>query len=249
MKIKKVNVYKISANKKKGLVALVFLLMVCLCLLFIKLPQKINNGLFIYKGDMAYESNAFDDAEICYKKALKYNPHIGKVLFNLGNAYYKQGRFAEAIEAYKNVLLTNDTNLSVQTWNNLGNAYYLTGKLSLSADAYKKALLLKKEDAQIRRNLLFVLIKIDSKNNELASNGKEKKTEKKGASKNENNKNDSNDSKHTKSQENKSENMKLSEANISDLFSLISQNERAASDRISKLKSKSKQLPADGPDY
>jgi len=196
---------------------------------------------------MAYDNNAFDVAEIYYKSALKTVPHSPNVLYNLADAYYKQGRYEEAVKVYKDALVATDARLPGCIWNNLGNAYYMQGNLGASAAAYKKALLEDADNEQTRRNLLFVLSQIDLKNSDLAANGKEKETKKKSNS--EKNNQNTNDDSHDKSQAVKSENMKLTENNISDLFSLISQNEQAANERISKMKTKIKQLPATGPDY
>ena len=55
----------------------------------------------------------------------------------MGNAFKKQGKLQEAVEAYENGLLIKPDNAEVI--NNMGNALKEQGKLKEAIKAYKKA--------------------------------------------------------------------------------------------------------------
>ncbi len=49
-----------------------------------------------------YEENKFAEAEVNFKKGIESNVESFEPRFNLGDAIYKQGRFEEALEEFKN---------------------------------------------------------------------------------------------------------------------------------------------------
>lgn len=210
---------------------------------------RITEYRLKYNGDVAYEHGSFGDAEVYYRKALKKIPGQYIVQYNLGNTYYKQERYAEAVTSYRQTLKTDNDSLKLLAWNNLGNAYYKQNELFLSADAYKNALLIGKDNVKVRRNFLFVLNKLESRmvktnpkmrntNQEdmAKKNGQEEKTEKdiQGKKANHNN---------------TAANNQISDKNINDIFKIINQNEDKARSKISRSKQKPVKIMSAEPDY
>ncbi len=81
--------------------------------------------------------------------------------FTKGNAYYTEGQFQEAIDAYEEILKTGVE--SSELYYNLANAYYRHGLLPLAILNYERALLLAPHDRDIRYNLELAYSQIADK--------------------------------------------------------------------------------------
>ena len=77
------------------------------------------------------------------------------------NAYYSDGMFQEAIDAYEDILKTGMT--SPELHYNLGNAYYRNGYLPAAILNFERALLLAPQDKDIRYNLELAYSQITDK--------------------------------------------------------------------------------------
>ncbi|MCC3158586.1 tetratricopeptide repeat protein [Hymenobacter sp. 15J16-1T3B] len=108
------------------------------------------------RGQRAYYAEAPGDAEVAYRAALRAAPGSPAISFNLANALYQQGRYAEAIRLYRQLLATGPAAQRPQVWANLGNAYYQLHDLQRSEAAYRQALLSARTDARIRQDFLLV---------------------------------------------------------------------------------------------
>ena len=73
------------------------------------------------------------------------------VLFERANAFYNQGKYADAISQYEAVLATK--NHSADLYFNLGNAHYKLNHVAPSIYYYEKALKLAPNDSDIKNNL------------------------------------------------------------------------------------------------
>jgi tetratricopeptide (TPR) repeat protein len=79
------------------------------------------------------------------------NPTSAEAQFQLGNAYVKNGQWAQAVTAYKKAI---ELNPNYQTaYANLGVVYYQQGQFDLAASQYKKALELNPNDVDVSYNL------------------------------------------------------------------------------------------------
>lgn len=76
-----------------------------------------------------------------------------QALFEKGNALYNEGKYAEAIDAYKAILATK--NHSAELYFNIANAHYKLNDVAPSIYYYEKALQLSPNDADIKNNLAF----------------------------------------------------------------------------------------------
>lgn len=74
-------------------------------------------------------------------------------LFNVGNDFYNNGKFQDAIGKYQEVLKTGSH--SAELYFNMANAYYKINDIAHSIYYYEKALLLNPQDKDIKSNLAF----------------------------------------------------------------------------------------------
>jgi Ca-activated chloride channel family protein len=135
-------------------------IMICLLFFFYKNIFNIKvftvSSLAVFKANTEYQKAQWGDAEIQYKKALEIMPNSNSALYNLGNTYYRQGRYSEALVIY--LKLSNDkTNKNCSaTWMSLGDTYYKLGTLEKSYESFKKALLLDNSNVIVQQNFLYV---------------------------------------------------------------------------------------------
>lgn len=112
----------------------------------------INDGVELYKN------NKYSDAEVNFKKGLEKDAELFQGHFNLGDAYYKQGRYDEAIQSFKNSLaLTENKNDKSKIYHNIGNSFLKSQKFPESIEAYKNSLKLNPDDLETKYNLSYAL--------------------------------------------------------------------------------------------
>ncbi len=107
-------------------------------------------------GNRSYKQNNFTDAEVNYRKALEKSKELTQGEFNLGDALYKQGRYAEAAEQYRNSAQKHlDEGTKAEALHNLGNALLKDKKIPESIAAYQDALKLNPRDMDTKYNLAY----------------------------------------------------------------------------------------------
>jgi tetratricopeptide (TPR) repeat protein len=74
-------------------------------------------------------------------------------LYNLGNDYFQQGKYSEAITAYEQA---SQELSNAKVFYNLGNAYFKKGMHGKAILNYRKAQFIAPRDGDIRNNLIFV---------------------------------------------------------------------------------------------
>ncbi|MCX7798041.1 MAG: tetratricopeptide repeat protein [Melioribacter sp.] len=127
----------------------------------------------INEGVDLYNSGKYADAEVNFKKSLEKKSDLFEAHFNLGDAYYKQGRFEEAIQSYRNALsFTKDKFNKAKVYHNIGNSLLKLQKYNESVDAYKNALKLNPNDNDTKYNLSYALkmLKENQKQNQQKQN-------------------------------------------------------------------------------
>src|SRR3989344_8765253 len=126
---------------------LVFILLLTSCFQGIAQEDK----KYIRKGNNLYEKEDFVGAEENYLKALEKNNQSTKADFNLGDAFYKQKKFAEAAQQFQKVAeKTTDKELKANAYHNLGNSLLQAEKYQESVNAYKQSLKIKPTDDETR---------------------------------------------------------------------------------------------------
>ena len=110
---------------------------------------------FIRGGNRLYGKGEHAAAEKEYWKALNVDSTSVKGRFNLADAQYEQGKYAQAQRFYEGLATAPSGSPATQaaSWYNLGNALFKQNKLPECVEAYKQALKLQPKDEDARYNL------------------------------------------------------------------------------------------------
>lgn len=118
-------------------------------------------------GVDAYEEKKFADAEVDFKKGVENDMENFESRFNLGDAVYKQGRFEEALEEFKNSIpLAESNEAKAKIFHNIGNSFLKSQKLKESIAAYREALKLNPNDMETKYNLSYALKQMQKQQNQ-----------------------------------------------------------------------------------
>jgi len=110
----------------------------------------------LQSGYQDYQKGDYDQALGEFIQGQLQAPDDPRVLYNLGNAYYKTGDFQSAREHFSQALSQAPPDLQARILYNLGNTAYRQGKLQEAVKNYEAALKLAPDDIQARENLAFV---------------------------------------------------------------------------------------------
>lgn len=137
----------------------------------------------VREGNKYYKAKKFTEAEIAYRKGLEKNPKSFEAGYNLGNALFKQEKYAEALEQYQQIVAgSKESKLKLASaFHNTGNSLLSQKKIAESIEAYKQALKLNPKDDDTRYNLAYAqhLLKNQQKQKEKPKDDKQKKKEEK----------------------------------------------------------------------
>ena len=112
----------------------------------------------VNEGVELYNENKFSDAEVNFKKGAELDPNSFESLFNLGDAYYKQQRYDEALKLFQSALSKSETeDQKAKIYHNVGNSLLKSQKIKESIGAYKEALKLNPNDQETKYNLSYAL--------------------------------------------------------------------------------------------
>jgi len=113
------------------------------------------------KGNRAYDKGDYDAAAQAYQSGKPSAQWEAMRSFNLGDALYRQERYAEAEKAYAEALKhTEDRPLKAKALHNLGNARYQQKNYKGAAEGYAESLKLQPGDPQAQYNLAQSLRKL-----------------------------------------------------------------------------------------
>jgi Ca-activated chloride channel family protein len=109
----------------------------------------------------AYRSGDYEAALKGFIDAQLADPDDPEVLYNVGNAYYKNGDFSTAGQHYRDALdklgdIAQRPELAARLHYNLGNARFKGGQYPQAVESYEQALELAPHDTQAKENLAFV---------------------------------------------------------------------------------------------
>ncbi len=125
---------------------------------FLSYAQKKDKALiasndYVYKGNELVNED-FTLAEMEYRKAISEKPTNVVGAYNLGNAYYKNERFGEALLRHQEVIKTATTKEEKhKAYHNIGNALMQGKQCKEAVEAFKSALRNNPNDDETRYNL------------------------------------------------------------------------------------------------
>jgi tetratricopeptide (TPR) repeat protein len=124
--------------------------------------RSLNNS-----GVDKYKEKKFADAEINFKKGLDKAPDNFITNFNLGDAYYQQKRYEEALKSYQSALAqTKSDNEKAKVYHNIGNSLLKSNQIKESIEAYKNSLKLNPDDEDTKYNLSYALSMLKNQKNQ-----------------------------------------------------------------------------------
>ena len=231
-----------------------FLLFSVFCLLSPALNAQ-QEKKFIREGNIQYEKKNYVEAEKNYSRALNKNKNSYKGTFNLGDAYYQQGKYEEAAEQFQLLTHRATSKDSLSTaYHNLGNALMKSKKYQEGANAYKSALKNNPKDEDTRYNLAYAqqMLKQQQQKNKDKKDDKENKDKKDDKNKDDKDKNDKDkkdkekkddkDNKDNKDKENKQEEKpkkeEISKEDAKRLLDALQNDEKNLQDKLKKGKAK-----------
>jgi tetratricopeptide (TPR) repeat protein len=125
----------------------------------------VNDGVELYN------EQKFADAEVNFKKGSEKSPQNFEAKFNLGDAYYKQQRYDEAMKSFQSAFVDAKDDLEkAKLHYNIGNSLLKSQKIKESIGAYKEALKLNPTDQQAKYNLSYALNMLKNPNQDQKQN-------------------------------------------------------------------------------
>lgn len=161
--------------------------------------ELINEGVDLYK------EGKYTDSEVNFKKGIEKAEENFAANFNLGDAYYKQQRYEEAMKSFNSALqLAESDNQKAKVHHNMGNSLLKAEKIQEAVDEYKKALKLNPDDEDTKYNLSYALNLLKNKDQQKQQNKNDQNKDKnKDQNKDQNQNQDQNKDQDKKDQQNK----------------------------------------------
>lgn len=108
-------------------------------------------------GNNAFESGNYNTALRNYQRAQGVSPDQTGLIYNTGNALYRQREFGEARERFRDALVNADEEIASLSLFNLGNAYFNGFQFESAVEAYKEVLRIDPTDQDAKHNLELAL--------------------------------------------------------------------------------------------
>lgn len=117
--------------------------------------RSLNND-----GVDLYNNKKYTDAEVNFKKGIEKDTNSYPGHFNLGDSYYRQGKYDEAIKSFNNSVTKSMTKEEQsKAFYNMGGSYIKGEKYKEAIEALKKALKLNPKDTDAKYNLSYAIRK------------------------------------------------------------------------------------------
>lgn len=106
------------------------------------------------KGDRAYDLEHYQESEQYYRDAADRQFGDPQALYNLGSAFYQQGKWEDATKRFSQAAeAATDPLFKADALHNLGNAHLKQQQFKEAVQAYEKSLRLRPGDAGTKQNL------------------------------------------------------------------------------------------------
>ena len=136
--------------------ALSNMLFFCALLSFTNALNAQNDKKYIRQGNKEFDKNNYPQSEVSYRKAIDQNTKSPDVVFNIGDALYKQNKFEDAGKQFtENINMSEDRTKKSDGLYNLGNSLLKANKLPESIEAYKGSLKLRPNNKEAKYNLAY----------------------------------------------------------------------------------------------
>lgn len=190
---------------------------------------------FIIDGNKQYEKKNYAEAEKNYSRALGKNKNSYKGAFNLGDAYYKQGKYEDAANQFQRLThsaASKDT-LS-KAYHNLGNSLLKSKKYEESINAYKNALKNNPNDEDTRYNLSYAQQMLKQQQQQKNKDNKDKKNDKKDKDKKDEKKKDKKDEKKQDKEKPQPQKDQISKEDANRLLDALQNDEKNLQNKLKK---------------
>jgi len=132
-------------------------------LILILLISSLANLAFLEKGaaKKVKEGNEYFLQENYQEALLRYNdaqlddPVSPEIVFNMGDVFYRQRKYKEAVEAFAKSMERGDRALEAKAFYNVGNSLFQQGRLREALEAYKQAIERDPDDEDAKYNLEY----------------------------------------------------------------------------------------------
>ncbi|MCM8776256.1 MAG: tetratricopeptide repeat protein [Candidatus Omnitrophica bacterium] len=114
----------------------------------------------LQEGNRLYHEGKLEEALTRYNDAQLSDPARPEILFNMGNIFYRQKKYQEAIDSYTKAMEKGGRELEGKAFYNIGNARFQRGQFREALDAYKQALDRNPDDLDTKYNLEYTERKI-----------------------------------------------------------------------------------------
>ena len=121
----------------------------------------------VWKGNKEYNKEKYAEAEVEYRKGLEKNADSFEAHFNLGDALFRQEKYAEALNEWQRAAQfiqpeegkysEADKKKLAQVYHNMGNALYLQEDYGKAVEAFKQSMIANPKDDETRYNLVKAL--------------------------------------------------------------------------------------------
>jgi len=150
---------------RKTLYPYTFIPLYLLMVIFTSTTNAQSTRGLINEGVDLYKEQKFADAEVNFKKGLEKSPESFEAKFNLGDAYYKQERYDEAIKSFQSAFVNaRSDEEKAKIFHNVGNSFLKSQKVKESVGAFKEALKLNPNDQETKYNLSYALNLLKNQN-------------------------------------------------------------------------------------
>ena len=185
-------------------------------------------------GNKMYKASKFTEAEIAYRKGLVKNPKSFEANYNLGNALFRQKKYAEAFQQYDRALALKpaDKKEIAATLHNEGNSLLVDNKIEESIKAYKSALKANPQDDETRYNLAYAQLMLKKQQQQKKDNKDKNKDQNKDQKKDQQNQNKDQQKKDQQQQQQAKQQM--SKENAQQILDALMQDEKNTQDKAKK---------------
>ena len=216
-----------------------YILSIGYCLLAIAVFSQTDEQKLVRDGNKSYKEKKYTDAQKNYLNALGKKADSYRGTFNLGDAYYKQGKYKEASEQFEMLTTrkSSDDTLS-KVYHNLGNSYLKQKEFEKSINAFKNSLKKDDKDEDTRYNLAYAQRMLQQQQQQQKQDKDKKDQDKKDKEKNKDKKDDKGKDKKDQKQEQQQQNQNISKEDAQRLLEAMNNDEKKLRDKMNEKKVK-----------